>query len=98
MCNAITHLRLLPRKGAILLIRGYQATLSPDHGPLRHLYPHGYCRHTPTCSEYGKIMIGERGLLTGSLMLLRRLISCNPWKQLSERKIMEVCHGAASQR
>ena len=92
MRNAITHLRLLPRKFAILLIGWYQTTLSPDHGPLRHLYPYGYCRHTPTCSEYWKTVIGERGLLIGSLMLLKRLIGCNPWTKPSERKIMEVVH------
>ena len=68
----------------------YQATLSPDHGPLRGLYPHGYCRHEPTCSEYGKLVINEKGLLIGSALLLKRILSCNPWSRLSEKKILKI--------
>lgn len=79
-----------PRKlicGAISL---YQQTLSPDHGPLKHLYPYGYCRHEPTCSEYAKQSIARRGVLAGSAMGIRRLLSCNPWKQPSDEKILRT--------
>ena len=43
----------LPRSAAVALIRGYQATLSPDHAPLRPLHPAGDCRHDPPCSLSG---------------------------------------------
>lgn len=69
----------LPRHLGIGIISLYQATLSPDHGPLRHLHPHGYCRHDPTCSEYGKIVLQKRGFIIGSLLTIKRILSCNPW-------------------
>ena len=65
MRNIFEHIRLLPRKLIAWLIVGYQHTLSPDHGPLKALNPYGYCRHSPTCSEYAKKMIMERGVLVG---------------------------------
>ncbi|HPN81529.1 MAG TPA: membrane protein insertion efficiency factor YidD, partial [bacterium] len=34
------------------LIRLYQKTLSFDYGWFRFLFPGGYCRFQPTCSEY----------------------------------------------
>lgn len=69
----------LPRTFAIALVGLYQATLSPDHGPLRHLHPFGYCRHEPTCSEYGKQVLRERGLIIGTALIARRIFTCNPW-------------------
>jgi hypothetical protein len=71
----------IPRAIAVHMIAFYQATLSPDHGPLRHLYPQGFCRHEPTCSEYGKHMIAEHGVAIGGAMLVRRLLSCHPWSK-----------------
>jgi len=44
----LRHVWLLPRHAMILGLRIYQLTLSPDHGPLKHLYTYGYCRHPPT--------------------------------------------------
>jgi uncharacterized protein len=61
------------------LIRLYQRTLSPDHGPIRVLFPGGYCRFTPTCSEYGHEAIRVHGPLRGSLLALRRIVRCHPW-------------------
>ncbi|MEK7563286.1 MAG: membrane protein insertion efficiency factor YidD [Patescibacteria group bacterium] len=69
----------LPRKALIRLITLYQSTLSPDHGPLRHLFPHGYCPHHPTCSEFGKQVIERHGVILGTPRLIRRLLSCHPW-------------------
>ena len=90
MRNVLRHLWLSPRKGFIKSIELYQATLSPDHGPLKSLNPHGYCRHHPTCSEYGKQVIGQRGVIVGSLLVLKRLLTCHPWAKVSEEKILST--------
>jgi putative membrane protein insertion efficiency factor len=61
-------------------IRLYQRTLSPDHGPLRAVFPAGVCRHEPTCSEYMYQALdrhGWRGLLLG----LARLSRCHPFSK-----------------
>lgn len=64
-----------------LLISGittYQKTLSPDHGPRKLLYPYGYCRHYPTCSEYSKLAIQKHGSIKGVGISLLRIVKCNP--------------------
>ncbi len=61
------------------LIRLYQKTLSPDHGPLRHLFPNGYCRFHPTCSEYAHQALTKHGYFKGSWLAGRRLLKCHPW-------------------
>lgn len=66
------------RKLAVLPIVLYQATLSPDHSPFRALYPRGYCRFYPTCSEYCRQSILKNGLL-GFLKGFWRLLRCHPW-------------------
>ncbi len=71
----------LPSLAAVLGIRAYQYTLSPDHGWPRHLYPHGYCRFHPTCSEYGVMTIQKRGLFIGSVVVAWRILRCNPWSK-----------------
>lgn len=80
----------LPKYSLIALITLYQRTLSPDHGPLRHLHPYGFCIHEPTCSEYGKLMIRERGAIVGSFLLIKRLSTCHPWSKPSLEKIMKI--------
>ena len=77
----------LPRTLLIGLIDLYQATLSPDHGPLRHLHPYGFCRHEPTCSQYAKQVLRERGVIRGLVLTIRRLLTCTPWKKPSEERI-----------
>ncbi len=57
----------------------YQKTLSPDHGPLQHLFPHGYCRFNPICSEYMRQAILKKGVIKGSAMGIWRICRCNPW-------------------
>ena len=90
MRNIFEHIRLLPRKLIAWLIVGYQHTLSPDHGPLKALNPYGYCRHSPTCSEYAKKMIMERGVLVGGAKAFWRILSCNPWTKLSDAKVKKI--------
>lgn len=69
----------MPRKIAIGLIRLYQKTLSPDHGPLRGLYHRGFCRYYPTCSEYTAQSIEENGVIVGIGLGAWRIMRCNPW-------------------
>lgn len=90
MRNLLNHILALPRNLIVRLITLYQQTLSPDHGPLRHLSPYGYCRHTPTCSAYAKEVIAKRGVLIGVLLSVKRILSCNPWTKPSEQKIKEL--------
>ena len=75
------NLTKIPAKIAIGLIQVYQKTFSPDHGPLRSLYPYGYCRFYPTCSEYSKISIQRHGLVEGVALSFLRILRCNPFTQ-----------------
>ncbi len=71
----------LPRTIVVLLIRGYQKTLSPDHGYFRRYYPGGYCRYQPTCSEYGAASVDKYGVVRGGLRSIWRILRCNPWSR-----------------
>ena len=64
--------------GAITL---YQKTLSFDHGPLKVFYPYGFCRFTPTCSQYGKEVIMKHGVIKGGWLTIWRILRCNPWNK-----------------
>ena len=64
-----------------LLIRLYQRTLSLDHGPLRFLYPNGYCKFHPTCSEYAYQAFAKHGFLQGCILASKRVLRCHPWSQ-----------------
>lgn len=55
------------------MIRFYQLALSP-------LLPHG-CRFYPSCSEYSRRVIAERGVRQGIPLALRRLTRCVPLRQ-----------------
>jgi uncharacterized protein len=88
----------LPSRFLAACIRGYQLTLSPDHGPLRHLYTYGYCRHEPTCSEFARTMLLERGVVRSLWPITRRLLSCHPWAKPSEEKMRHAAKRWASQR
>jgi uncharacterized protein len=59
------------RRGAILLLRGYQRFLSP-------LFP-ARCKYYPSCSEYAVQAIGRYGILRGSVLAAWRLLRCNPF-------------------
>ncbi len=63
---------------ALRLIRLYQHTLSFDHGPLRVFYPHGYCRFTPSCSQYAYEAIDKYGIVKGTALGIKRIARCNP--------------------
>lgn len=80
----------LPRSAIIAMIRLYQQTLSPDHGPLRHLYAYGYCRHEPTCSQYAIEQLGKRGFTAGVVLSFLRILSCNPFRKPSDEKLRNL--------
>lgn len=97
MRNPLFSLWLLPRNTLVGAITLYQRTLSPDHGPLRHLWRYGYCRHEPTCSAFGKRVIAERGAVIGTVLTVGRLFTCHPWRKPSPARIMRASHGKVTQ-
>ena len=56
---------------ATLLVRGYQALVSPLLRPR--------CKYHPTCSQYALDALREFGFLRGSALAGWRLLRCNPW-------------------
>lgn len=62
-------------------IRLYQMTLSPDHGPLKHLLRNRTCRFHPTCSEYTEQAIRKYGFFKGSWLGMKRISRCHPWNE-----------------
>ena len=71
----------IPKYLVMSLIDIYQVALSPDHSWLKARYPYGYCRHYPSCSEYGKQAVGRFGLILGGWLLIKRLLRCHPWAE-----------------
>ena len=70
-----------PRYLLITLIKIYQKTLSFDHGVFSFLFPHGYCRFYPTCSEYGIQAVEKYGVIKGGFKAAWRILRCNPWNK-----------------
>ena len=68
-------------KIAIKIIKFYQKTLSFDHGPLKNIYPQGFCRFNPSCSQYGLEAIEKYGIIKGGFKAAWRVIRCNPWNK-----------------
>lgn len=81
MNNIFLLFKQIPAQLLVFLIKFYQKTLSPDHGPLSVFHPQGFCRFQPSCSQYGIEAISKRGAIRGSLLLLWRLLRCNPWNK-----------------
>jgi hypothetical protein len=73
MARAVELLRWvvrLPARGAILLAKLYQVTLSPVVGR--------QCRYQPTCSNYFIEAVQRFGLIRGGAMGLWRICRCHP--------------------
>lgn len=70
-----------PRYLAMKILRFYQKTLSFDHGILKDMFPGGFCRFHPTCSEYAYQAIEKYGLIRGGLMGTWRVLRCNPFSK-----------------
>ena len=58
----------------ILIIKFYQYFISPLLG--------GRCRYLPTCSEYYIESLKTHGLIKGSILGVKRIFSCHPFKIL----------------
>lgn len=79
--SSVKYLWYLPRNLVALVIRLYQKTLSPDHGWLKVLYPYGYCKFHPSCSQYAYESVMKKGAVWGSIKALWRILRCNPWSK-----------------
>jgi uncharacterized protein len=62
----------LPRWVLLVIIRGYQKTISPA-------LPPDTCRFYPSCSHYGYQAIYKYGAIKGGLMAAYRIVRCNPF-------------------
>lgn len=40
---------------------------------------HNYCRHIPTCSNYGIKAITTHGSIKGTILTIKRICKCHPW-------------------
>ena len=58
----------------IYIIKFYQYFISPFLG--------SRCRYLPTCSEYYIDSLKVHGLIKGSIMGIKRIFSCHPFKKL----------------
>ncbi|MDA3839950.1 MAG: membrane protein insertion efficiency factor YidD [Patescibacteria group bacterium] len=77
----LIYIDFLFRKLFVLVIKFYQNTISPDHGFFKYLYPHGYCRFRPTCSDYSIQAIEKHGIIKGTIKASWRILRCNPWNK-----------------
>ena len=68
---SLSHIKSIPSRFFIVLIKGYQLILSP------HLL--SSCRHTPSCSQYAIEAIREWGAAKGSWLGIKRIARCHPW-------------------
>ncbi len=59
---------------ALLVIEGYQRFISPYKG---YQCAHAPVHHGPSCSQYGKQVIAENGLVSGLVMLKGRFGECS---------------------
>ena len=71
------------RRIAVFLINAYQLLLSPDRGFLRYcgLVKGEVCGQSPSCSEYTKEAVLSRGVIAGSFLGAKRVLSCHPFKK-----------------
>ena len=69
----------IPRNILVIVVWIYQRTISPDHGPFRVMFPGGYCKFTPTCSDYAIGALKKYGAIRGTFKAIWRILRCNPW-------------------
>ncbi|HUT22492.1 MAG TPA: membrane protein insertion efficiency factor YidD [Candidatus Bipolaricaulota bacterium] len=71
----------IPKFLVLKLIKFYQRVFSFDHGWLKDLFPQGFCKFHPTCSEYTYQAIEKYGLIRGGTKGVWRIMRCNPWSK-----------------
>lgn len=67
----VTPLQRFSRALIKMPIHVYRWTFKPFTG--------AYCRHLPTCSEYGLEAIEQNGAWKGAWLTLSRVLRCHPW-------------------
>ncbi|PIY78729.1 MAG: membrane protein insertion efficiency factor YidD [Parcubacteria group bacterium CG_4_10_14_0_8_um_filter_35_7] len=77
----MTTLSFYTKYLVLKMIRVYQRTLSFDYGIFSFLFPRGYCRFRPTCSDYAYKAVEKYGVMKGGLMALWRVLRCNPFSK-----------------
>jgi len=66
------------KKTILKTIKFYQKTISPDHGYISKIYKNGYCKFTPSCSQYCYESVNKYGSVRGMMLGIWRIIRCNP--------------------
>ena len=65
----------------VLLIRFYQEAISP--------FTPSTCRFEPTCSSYFLEALKVHGLIKGSYLGIKRILSCHPWGKIGYDPVPE---------
>jgi putative membrane protein insertion efficiency factor len=65
----------------VLLIRFYQEAISP--------FTPSTCRFEPTCSSYFLEALKIHGLIKGSYLGIKRILSCHPWGKIGYDPVPE---------
>lgn len=65
-------IRSLMSRGMVLLIRGYQVSISP--------FLPSACRYHPTCSVYAIEALERYGAVRGGWLAARRIARCHPFR------------------
>jgi len=71
--------KFYPRYLAVKILKIYQKTFSFDHGIFKFLYPNGFCRFYPTCSDYAIEAVEKYGFIRGGVKAVWRVLRCNPF-------------------
>ncbi|HLZ48617.1 MAG TPA: membrane protein insertion efficiency factor YidD [Candidatus Limnocylindria bacterium] len=74
----------------LALLRFYKARISPALPPA--------CRYTPTCSEYAMQAVERYGAGRGSLLAIRRVLSCNPFARGGYDPVPDGIHAQRAAR
>lgn len=69
----------IPARAVVRVIKLYQQTLSPNHGPLEQGFRG--CRYYPSCSEYTVRAVEAYGAGRGLAKGAWRVVRCNPFSQ-----------------
>jgi putative membrane protein insertion efficiency factor len=60
---------------AVLFVRGYRLLVRP----LVPATVGGRCKYHPSCSQYALDALREHGFLRGTVLVVWRVLRCNPW-------------------